>query len=79
MTAQTVLVLTVPLAVAGYLAACRWWPYAACWRCHGDGKKRSPTGRAWRPCKRCKGTGTRLRIGRRILNRWSEAAARGHR
>ena len=60
-----------------YLAACRWWPFAACWSCHGDGKKRSPSGRSWRSCKRCKGTGQRLRVGRRVMNAMSTAHEKG--
>lgn len=67
------LALTATAAVllwaAGYLAACWLFPFAACRRCDGSGKKRSPSGRAWRRCKRCKGTGARLRIGRKITNR----------
>lgn len=59
--AVTLLVLTL-----GYLVACAVWPYANCIRCHGAGKFRSPTGKAWRNCPRCKGTGRRVRIGRRI-------------
>lgn len=55
----------------GYLIACAWWPFAACYGCDGDGKKRSPSGKAWRPCRRCKGSGARLRIGRRLWNAWS--------
>jgi hypothetical protein len=54
------------IAVVWYLIACWLWPFAACWRCKGDGKRRSPSGRAWRPCRRCRGTGARRRIGRMI-------------
>ena len=32
------------------------------------GRHRSPSGRAWRYCHRCHGTGARLRVGRRIWN-----------
>jgi len=60
------------LATAGYLLACTWWPYTACGRCHGTGKHRSPSGKAWRPCRRCKGSGRRVRVGRRLFE-----AARG--
>lgn len=61
-------------AVAGGVAAalvyavqCWWWPYAACLKCDGAGRFRSPTGRAWRNCRRCGGSGTRVRVGRRLL------------
>ena len=42
--------------LAGYVMACALWPFAACRWCEGR-KKCSPTGRAWRRCGRCKGTG----------------------
>ncbi len=65
--------LIVLVFAAGYVLACALWPFAACRWCEG-GKKRSPTGRAWRPCGHCKGTGTRIRLGRQL---WG--AARGGR
>lgn len=57
-------------AVIVYAISCAFWPFAACWSCD-SGKKRSPSGKAWRTCKRCKGSGARLRIGRRLWNAWS--------
>jgi hypothetical protein len=62
-----VLAVVLLLWLAGYLLACTLWPFAACQRCDG-GKRRSPSGRAWRKCRRCKGSGARLRIGRRAIN-----------
>ncbi|GAA2850178.1 hypothetical protein GCM10010472_04040 [Pseudonocardia halophobica] len=53
-------------ALVVYVAACAWWPFMACRRCLGTGKKRSPSGKAWRPCPRCGGNGRRVRLGRRI-------------
>ena len=76
MNAALLLVLAVILVPAAYMLACWVWPYAACWRCHGDGKHRSPSGKAWRTCKKCRGTGARLRIGRHLWNTWSETARR---
>jgi hypothetical protein len=61
-------VLTV-LALGGlllYIGACAVWPFAACRRCDGSGKRRSPSGKAWRPCGRCDGSGKRIRLGRHI-------------
>lgn len=49
-----------------YLLACAVWPFAACRWCSGSGKKRSPSGKAWRSCGRCDGSGKRVRFGRRI-------------
>ena len=54
--------------LAGYAAACWWWPFAACRKCNGTGKRKSPSGRAFRICRRCKGSARRLRAGRRIFN-----------
>jgi hypothetical protein len=62
--AATVLVLAV--AVTAYLIACRVWPFTACPKCDALGRIKSPTGKNWRTCKRCKGTGQRLRLGRRL-------------
>jgi len=42
------------------------FPYGPCWHCRGSGKHRS--GQYWRPCRKCKGTGRRTRLGRRIWN-----------
>lgn len=70
---DTVLVLAL-LIICGYIAACAWWPFAACLRCHGTAKLRSPSGKAWRHCPRCAGTGRRVRVGRRVYE-----AMNGHR
>lgn len=54
--------------LVGYAVACKVWPYTSCRRCGGGGRKRSPSGRNWRPCRKCKGTGARVRTGRRLLD-----------
>lgn len=61
------------LWLAGYWTACAVWPFMACQRCEGAGKRRSPSGRAWRPCPRCKGAGRRMRSGRKA---WLIASGR---
>ncbi len=61
--------------VLGYMAACWVWPFANCMWCKGVGKVRSPTGRAWRNCRHCRGGGHKLRAGRR-LHRWLSATHR---
>lgn len=53
----------------GYAFACWVWPFKACRKCGGDGKRRSPSRKAFRLCRRCDGTGRRLRAGRWIYNR----------
>ena len=72
MTAQLVAAsapITIPLLITlGYAVACWIWPFKPCRRCDGNGKRRSPSGRAWRDCPRCRGGGGRLRAGRRIYN-----------
>jgi hypothetical protein len=58
---------------AGYVVACWIWPFAACRKCDGAGKFQSPSGRAWRNCKRCKGSGKRVRGGVRVAE-WMRGA-----
>ncbi|HEY3718412.1 MAG TPA: hypothetical protein VGL39_28140 [Jatrophihabitantaceae bacterium] len=62
------LALALGTAALIYAMACAVTPFARCRRCDGNGKYRKPTGRAWHPCKRCKGSGHRLRWGRHITN-----------
>jgi DnaJ-class molecular chaperone len=61
--------LAAAVWVAGYLVACRIWPYTDCRKCKGGGRFRSPSGKAWRLCRRCKGSGTRIRTGRKIWDK----------
>jgi hypothetical protein len=56
------------LWLAGYAIACTVWPFAPCRKCEGSGRRKSPSGRAFRLCTRCKATGRRIRTGRRIFN-----------
>lgn len=60
--------LVVVLIVVGYAVTCWLWPYTACGRCGGSGKARSPSGKAFRDCRRCRGSGRRVRLGRRLWN-----------
>jgi hypothetical protein len=62
--------------LAGYSVAAWLRPFTNCRKCHGDGKLRSPSGRNWRRCKRCGGTGRR-RLGRQLLNHVSSSAREG--
>jgi len=66
------LIIAGILWLAGYLAACWIWPFGNCRRCHGSGKRRSPSGRKFRHCRRCDGGGARLRAGRYLIN-WLRA------
>ncbi|MBN1172718.1 MAG: hypothetical protein JXA67_11140 [Micromonosporaceae bacterium] len=60
------------LAALGYAASCLFWPYTRCGRCEGTGKRSRKDGRVWRPCRTCKGSGRRLRVGRWLYNRIAE-------
>lgn len=73
------LVLAGLVLVVGYVLACWLWPFAACLRCRGDGKRRSPSGRAWRICPRCGGTGARVRVGRQLVTAFRRTKHRGSR
>lgn len=66
--AASALILPLIIITFCYIAACAVWPFGACRRCGGAGRRRSPSGRAFRYCHRCHGTGARLRTGRRIWN-----------
>jgi hypothetical protein len=69
---------TVLAAVVGgiwYAGHCWLRPFAACRKCDGDGRFRSKTGRSWRRCRRCKGSGERVRVGRRL---WTWLAGKKH-
>ncbi|XTZ17023.1 hypothetical protein ACQSSU_06500 [Micromonospora echinospora] len=63
-------------AALAYAVSCAVWPFARCWVCDGKAHH-TPKGntRISRPCRWCKATGKRLRIGRRVWNR----ARRKHR
>ena len=54
--------------LAGYAVLCAIYPFTAHGRCNGTGKLRSPSGKAWRTCRGCKGSGRKLRIGRRLFD-----------
>lgn len=53
-----------------YLVSCAIFPLRDCWCCKGHGYHRSDSDRKnSRPCRWCKRTGKRWRIGRRLWNR----------
>jgi hypothetical protein len=62
----------VPLVLVAvvllYLTACAVMPFGRCWKCKGNGTYKKSKGRVTRPCRRCKGTGRRLRWGRHVSN-----------
>lgn len=60
--------LIVTAVVAFYLFTCLVWPFGKCRRCKGEGKSKSPFGKAFRHCPRCDGSGLRVRLGRHVIN-----------
>lgn len=69
------LACTCLLAVTfGYLSLCASSPYGDCRKCRGFGfaMKTDRKGRLKRgkPCRRCKGHGKRIRVGRHLYNLW---------
>ena len=66
--AASTLILAAIVVTVCYAGACAVWPFTACRKCRGAGRRRSPSGRAWRYCHHCGGSGARLRTGRRIWN-----------
>ena len=71
------LFIALVVVTLGYAFGCWLWPFGACRRCKGTGKRRSPFGRAFGLCRRCDGTGRTLRIGRRIINSLRELHDKG--
>ncbi|KJY29959.1 hypothetical protein [Streptomyces katrae] len=58
-------------ALAAYTLLCMASPFGTCRKCDGAGAKPTlhRTGKVMvKPCRRCKGHGKRLRVGRRLHN-----------
>jgi hypothetical protein len=63
----TLIATAVGLVLAArYVIHCAWWPWAPCRRCGRSGVRWAPSGKAFRQCRRCKGSGRRVRLGRRL-------------
>ncbi|QNA74183.1 hypothetical protein C8250_021750 [Streptomyces sp. So13.3] len=71
------------LFTLGYVALCAANPFAACRKCRGFGflVKTTRRGKAkrGRDCRRCKGHGARIRIGRHLWNLWRRTYSAGTR
>jgi hypothetical protein len=78
-TVYGLLFVVLTAITLGYLGSCWLWPFGACRRCHGTGKRRSPFGRAFGLCYRCDGTGRTLRLGRRFINALRDLHDKGSR
>ncbi|MGC5330678.1 hypothetical protein [Micromonospora sp. DT62] len=68
---MTTIALLASLAALGYalcyLAVCFTSPWGRCRRCHGRRSHRTAIGTR-RDCRRCDGTGIRVRYGRRLID-----------
>lgn len=65
--------LAIAAVIIWYAGSCWLWPYAHCRICAGTGRHERSDGKVHRPCWWCRGSGRRLRIGRRIYNRYARA------
>ncbi len=66
-TYATVVIFLV-IACLGYLGWCWLSPFGRCRACATTGRTRIWLSRRRRSCSWCKGTGIRLRLGRRFIN-----------
>jgi hypothetical protein len=68
---RTLLAITLALAplflTLRYVLACWIRPFATCRKCGGKRHLPNRIGRGWHDCRRCNGTGLRLRWGRRAF------------
>ena len=69
MTAGQLVALAVPAAGVAWVVRAWFWPFAPCRRCGGSGQSRGSTGRRWGRCPRCEGSGRRMVLGARQLQR----------
>lgn len=62
------LILLIACVVAVWAVGLLLWPFCPCGRCGGSGKNTGSNGKRWGTCRRCKGTGRRLRLGARLMH-----------
>lgn len=75
LTRAAIAAAIIVLALAYYAVSCWVWPMRDCWCCKGHGHHRPDgdhkthrRGKVSRPCRWCKSSGKRWRIGRRVWN-----------
>lgn len=73
MTPEVIVTATLIAAVFIYVLLCWILPFGRCRACSGIGNRRTLLLRRVTSCRRCKGTGLRLRIGRRLYNAVADA------
>ncbi|GAA2377301.1 hypothetical protein Cme02nite_20860 [Catellatospora methionotrophica] len=75
MTPELIVTATLIAATFIYVLLCWVLPFGKCRTCSGQGHRRTWLLRKVTACRRCKGSGLRLRIGRRIYNQVADAHA----
>ena len=64
----SLLCLVVVAVTVGYAAICAASPFGTCRRCSGLGRIGAARGRRSDLCRRCDGTGIRIRFGRHLYH-----------
>ncbi|GAA1608760.1 hypothetical protein ACFQY4_46065 [Catellatospora bangladeshensis] len=75
MTPELIVTATLIAATLIYVLLCWILPFGRCRACSGTGNRRILLLRRVTFCRRCKGSGLRLRIGRRLYNTVHDARA----
>ncbi len=65
---MTTLYAVTAAALTIYALACWIAPFGRCQTCKGTGSRQTFLTQRHRPCRWCRGSGLRLRIGRRLYN-----------
>jgi hypothetical protein len=68
MTPTLTATLITTIAITVYALACWVIPFGRCHACKATGTRTTWITRRLRPCRRCKGSGRKLRYGRRAYN-----------
>jgi DnaJ-class molecular chaperone len=63
-----ILLLIAIVVAVSYYVSLRIWPMSNCSRCQGSGRNAGSTAKRYGRCKKCGGTGRRLRPGARMPN-----------
>ena len=65
---MAILVAVAVVLVIGYLISIRVHPFTNCGRCNGGSRHKGAIySYAYRPCRRCKGSGRKKRFGGKVL------------
>jgi len=72
-----VLAAVAAVAVTAVLVRARFWPYTRCPACRArKGRGIGSTDQAYNRCRKCGGSGERIRAAALIYSRWREEAKR---